>query len=108
MTTSPEADKTKRIYILTAWSKHRFTLKSRSWFWASSREQCLEILARSTDSWLEEGSYTHAIIEAFDEGNFLAQSEEWFEVSFDPESQKYGVPKMCESQDRGVCNWGLG
>ena len=108
----PEEGEYKIVYVLTAWSSHRrregLGAESRPWYWASSRERCLEILRESTDFWMEDGTYSHAIVESFKEGSFLAESEEWFEVPYDREAKKYGEPVPCTTQSPGTCSWGLG
>jgi hypothetical protein len=65
-----------RIYIVTAWSKFRSSIESRAWFWASSRERALEILKMDMGIWMEDGTFTHVIIEGFDEGSVLKPKNE--------------------------------
>ena len=82
----------------------------RSWFWESSAARALEHFEKQPDAFLEDGYYTHVVIEEFLRGYRVvgAESETWYRVPYDPKTRSYAALEPCQSPNPVACNFGLG
>ncbi len=80
----------------------------RVWFWASTFERALDAVKKGPDFWMEAGTYTHVVIEEFEEFHFCEKDMRWFRVKFNPEEGTYDAPEAIENPRPGLCGWGLG
>lgn len=100
------------IFILTVikYKDQNDYPRDRSWAWFKSVDNAIESINRNADWYCENGYYNYILIEEYHEGNFMAVSEHWYQIDFDPETDTYSQPQKIDKPEWSMqtCNWSIG